>query len=114
MSMWSFLLDEAAATTATQEQGGFMQTWGTLIMLVVMIAVFWFFIIRPQKKQDKQISEMRDNLKVGDEITTIGGIIGEVVSIKDETAVIETSGDRTKMRILRTAIKSVDVHADEK
>ena len=57
---------------------------------------------------------MRDSLAVGDEITTIGGIIGEIVRIKDETVTIETGKDRTKIRILRTAIRSVDVHAVDK
>ena len=63
----------------------------TIIMLVAVFVVFYFFGIRPQKKQEKQQADMRNNLQVGDEITTIGGIIGKVVSIKDETCVIETS-----------------------
>lgn len=113
MSIFTYLLDEAAAAT----EGGETSLLSSLmmpIMLVVMIVVFWLFIIRPQKKQDKEINEMRNSLQVGDEVTTIGGIIGEIISIKDETVVIETSGERTKMRILRSAIKTVDVHASEK
>jgi preprotein translocase subunit YajC len=66
-------------------------------------------MIRPQKKQERKEAQMRDSLQVGDEVTTIGGIIGRVVSIKDETFTLETSRDRTKMRFLRSAIKSVDV-----
>ena len=81
-------------------------------MLVVLFAVFYFFIIRPQKKQEKQTNEMRNSIEVGDEITTIGGIIGAVVSIKDETMVIETSREHTKIRILRSAVRSVDVKAN--
>ncbi len=84
-------------------------SWITIIMLVVMVIIFYFFMIRPQKKQEKETNDMRNNLMVGDEITTIGGIIGRVVSIKEETCVIETSRDCTKIRILKTAIKSVDV-----
>ena len=85
----------------------------TIVMLVAVFVVFYFFGIRPQKKQEKAAADMRNNLQVGDEITTIGGIIGKVVSIKDETCVIETSRERTKIRILRTAISRVDVKAED-
>lgn len=85
----------------------------TIVMLVAMIAIFYFFMYRPQKKQDKQQNDMRNSIQVGDEITTIGGIIGKIVSIKEETLVIETTKDKTKIRILRTAIRSVDVKAED-
>ena len=87
---------------------------GTIVMIVVMIAFFYFFLYRPQKKQEREAQAMKNALEVGDEITTIGGIIGEIVSIKDETCVIETSKDKTKIRILKSAISRVDVHASEK
>ena len=82
----------------------------TILMLVAVVAVF-FFMSRSQKKQDRQANEMRNSLMVGDEITTIGGIIGRVVKVTEETVVIETSRDRTKLHILKNAIRSVDVHA---
>ena len=82
-------------------------------LIVVMFVALYFFMIRPQKKQEKQIKDMRDSLQVGDEITTIGGIIGKIVSIKDETLVLETSRDGTKIRILRSAVRCVDVPAEE-
>ena len=85
----------------------------SLIMIVAMLAIFYFFMYRPQKKQDKEQNDMRNNLKVGDEITTIGGIIGKIVSIKDETVLIETSNERNKNRILRPAVRNVDVHAED-
>jgi len=85
----------------------------TIIMLVAMIAVFYFFMYRPQKKQEKAANDMRNNLQVGDEITTIGGIIGKIISIKEETVLIVTSGSNTKIRILRTAVRNVDVHAED-
>ncbi len=88
-------------------------TTSTIIMLVAMIAIFYFFMYRPQKKQEKQANDMRNNLQVGDEITTIGGIIGKIVSIKDETVLIETSNAHTKIRILRTAVRNVDVKAED-
>ncbi|MBQ2708350.1 MAG: preprotein translocase subunit YajC [Clostridia bacterium] len=89
------------------------QGFTSLIMIVVMIAVFYFFMYRPQKKQERETNEMRNSLQVGDEITTIGGIIGKVISIKEETVMIETGRDGTKIRILRSAIKSIDVRAED-
>lgn len=85
----------------------------TLGLIVVMIVVFYFFAIRPQKKQEKEATAMRNSIQVGDEITTIGGIIGKVVSIKDETLVLETTRDCTKIRILKSAVRSVDVRAED-
>ena len=87
--------------------------WTVIIMLVGLLLVMYFVMIRPQKKQEKEQNDMRNNLAVGDEITTIGGIIGKIVSIKEETCVIETSHERTKMRILKTAVSRVDVKADD-
>lgn len=83
-----------------------------LIMLVVVVGMY-FLMIRPQKKQEKETNEMRNNLRVGDEITTIGGIIGKIVSIKEETVLIETGHDRTKIRILKSAVRNVDVKAED-
>ncbi len=100
-----FLLEGEAAA------GGAQSSLVPIIMIVAMIAIFYFFMYRPQKKQDQQQQQMRNSIEVGDEITTIGGIIGKIVSIKDETLVLETSKDKTKIRILRSAIRSVDVKA---
>ncbi len=86
---------------------------GLIIVMIAIIPFFYFFMIRPQKKQEKEQNAMRNNLQVGDEITTIGGIIGKIVSIKDETCVIETSRERTKIRILKTAVSRVDVKAED-
>ncbi|MBQ8720254.1 MAG: preprotein translocase subunit YajC [Clostridia bacterium] len=88
-----------------------MDIWGTVIMIGVLFVFLYFFMIRPQKKQEKRDAEMRDALSVGDEVTTIGGIIGKVVSIKGETFVLETTKDRTKIRFLKAAVRSVDVKA---
>ena len=90
-----------------------MGDWTMIIMLVGLLAVMYFVMIRPQKKQEKEQNDMRNNLAVGDEITTIGGIIGKIVSIKEETCVIETSHERTKIRILKTAVSRVDVKAED-
>ena len=90
-----------------------METWSLILMIVLFVGVFYFVGIRPQKKQEREAAEMRNNLMVGDEITTIGGIIGKIVSIKDETMVIETTRDHTRIRLLKTAVRSVDVRVEE-
>ncbi len=95
---------------ATDAGGG--GSWITIILMVLMLVMLYFVIIRPQKKQEKEIQQMLNNLAVGDMITTIGGIIGEVVSIKDDTVLIETSRDRTRLRMLRSAIKCVNSPAE--
>ena len=86
-----------------------------IVMIVVMLVVMYFFMIRPQKKQERETNAMRNGLKVGDEITTIGGIIGAIVSIHEETQtmVIETTRDRTKIRIHKWAVRQVDKHVDD-
>ena len=84
--------------------------WVTFIMIGLLV-VFFVFMSRGQKKRDKADQEMRDSLQVGDEVTTIGGIIGKVISIKAETFVLETTKDKTKIRFLKGAIRSVDVKA---
>ena len=85
---------------------------GSLIMVAVLGAAMYFFMYLPQKKQDKKNNEMKNSLSVGDEVTTIGGIVGRVISIKDDSFVLETTKDRTKIRFLRSALRSIDVKAD--
>ena len=89
---------------------------GSLLMLIIPIALLVVLFVvssRSQRKKDKEIADMRNNLSVGDEVTTIGGIIGKIVSIKEETCVIVTSRDNTKIRILKSAISHVDVKAED-
>ena len=78
-----------------------------IIMLVVMIAIFYFFMIRPESKKKKRLAEMRSNLSVGDTVTTIGGIIGKVVSIGDEKVTFETSEDRVRVQVAKWAVSTV-------
>ena len=90
-----------------------LSDYGTIIAnflpFVVLIVVFYFFLIRPQRKRDKQERDMRNSIEVGDEISTIGGFIGRVVSIKDDVLVIESSSDRTKLKIYRWAIRGKEL-----
>ena len=94
-------------------ESGSSSLWMTLGMIGVFILVFYFFGIRPQKRQEREAAEMRNSLMVGDEITTIGGIIGKIVSIKDETMVIESTRDHTRIRLLKSAVRSVDVRVED-
>ena len=102
-----FLLDTAAdgANNGASPWSGII-TW--VIMIALLIGMF-FFTSRSNKKREKEAADMRDNLQVGDEVTTIGGIIGKVVSIKEETFVLETTKEKTQIRFLKAAIRSVDV-----
>ena len=90
--------------TAAPTSGGF---GSMLIVMVPLFLIMYFFMIRPQKKQEKQTAEMRNSLMVGDEICTIGGVIGRVYSIKDDIITIEINKERTKMKIYRWAIREI-------
>lgn len=91
-------LDAAASGTAS--------SGSMILMFVVLIGVFYFFMIRPENKRKKEAQQMRDSLKVGDNITTIGGVIGDVVSIKDESLVLETSSDRVRIEFAKFAVST--------
>ena len=76
--------------------------------LALMLVLLYFMIYRPQKKQEKKDAAMRAALEIGDQVTTIGGIVGRVVAIKDDTFVLETGADRVKIRFIKNAISSVE------
>jgi len=101
------------AENAAPAAGGGMGMTTMIIYLVVIVAFFYFFMIRPQKKQEKQTTQMRNSLSVGDEVTTIGGIIGRVVYIKEDVITIETGADRNKIRVRRAAISTIDNKPEE-
>lgn len=100
--------------TTTDAAGG----WGSMLLMLVVyggiIAAMYFIFFRPQNKKKKE-AEMRKNAQVGDEITTIGGICGRIIAVKDETesVIIETGSDRARLRIKRWAIGSVDTIHEE-
>ncbi|MBQ6864362.1 MAG: preprotein translocase subunit YajC [Clostridia bacterium] len=95
-----------AATTAADgtTQQGFSPVM--IIGMVAMIALMYFFTIRPQKKKQKEEQQLRDSVQIGDEITTIGGIVGRIVTVKEDSIVIETGADRNKMKLMRWAIQT--------
>lgn len=82
------------------------KTWPMLLMMGGLFAAMYFFTIRPQKKQQKREQEIRESTQIGDEITTIGGITGKVVSVKDDSIVIETGSDRVKIKFMKYAIQT--------
>ena len=84
----------------------------TIIMLVIMVAIFYFMLIRPENKRKKEAEQMRSSLKVGDEITTIGGIQGKVVSVKDEKFVIETGADQVRIEFAKWALSTNETGAE--
>lgn len=100
MLNFNFMLEEVAPT-GVNPIFTLILFGGLILMMVLMTS--------RQRKQDKKDAEMRNSLAVGDEVTTIGGIIGKVISIKEETFVLETTKDRTKIRFLKGAVRSVDV-----
>ena len=80
----------------------------SLLLFPLLLVIMYFFMIRPQRKQEKEAAAMRNSLSVGDEVTTIGGIIGRVINVKDDTFVLETTRDRTRIRFERSAVKRID------
>ncbi len=90
-------------TTSTPAQGGSSMTM--ILMMVGLFAVMYFMTIRPQKKRQKEEQEMRNAVEVGDDITTIGGICGKVVTVKENHLIIETGADRNRMQITRWAVQ---------
>lgn len=104
------LTADAGAAGAGAAAGG---TVSWIIMLVAMIAIFYFMMIRPENKKKKAAEEMRNSLKVGDEITTIGGIVGTICAVKERTIVMETGADRVRIEFTKWAISSKGTQATE-
>lgn len=100
--MLYFLTDAAVDPTGA---GGLTST---IIMVVAMLAIFYFMLIRPENKRKKEAEELRSNLKVGDKITTIGGIVGTVVHVKDDKFVLETGADQVRIEFVKWALSTND------
>lgn len=101
----------AEAATASQST----QLLVTVLPLALILVFFYFFIIRPQRNQEKKDKQMRESLEIGDEVVTNGGIVGIVFQVKEDTVVIETGGDRSKIRVKKWAIaQNLTVHENDK
>lgn len=106
VKMFDFLTFAMVAPAGAEGAEGAQGSMPMIIMMVALFAAMYFFTIRPQKKQQKMEQEIRENTQIGDEITTIGGICGKVVSVKDDTIVIETGSDRVKIKFKKYAIQT--------
>ena len=104
----TMLLSEAVSADAAATGASLISL---IVPIVLMVVIFYFMIIRPEKKRNQEMQNMLNNIQVADEVITNGGIIGRVVSVKEDTILIETGSDRTKIRVLKTAIaKNNTIH----
>ena len=100
----------SAMLSGTTSAGGGL---GMILPFVVLIAVFYFLLIRPENKKKKEAAKMRSELAVGDEITTIGGVVGTICQVKEDTIIIETSADRVRMEFTKWAISTKGTQSTE-
>lgn len=105
-------LAEASADAAPASGGGSLLV--SLLPLILMFVIFWFILIRPESKRKKEAEAMRNAVKAGDDIITIGGICGTVITVKDERLVIETGADQVRMEITKWAVSSNETAAAAK
>ena len=96
----------------TPPSGGFLDMLGMFLPMILILVVFYFILIRPENKRKKEAEQMRNSLKVGDDITTIGGIVGTVVSVKDDKFVIETSADQVRIEFAKWALSTNETAAE--
>lgn len=89
------------------------ETLYSFVMILVLIAIFYFVLWRPESKKKKEAAALRESLKVGDQITTIGGVVGTICAIKEETIVMETGADRVRIEFTKWAISSKGTQADQ-
>ena len=109
----TLLTSGQTATTTGQGGNDIVSILTMLIPLALMVVIFYFLIIRPEQKRSKKMQEMLNNLEVADEVVTTGGIVGRVLRVTDDTVLIETGSDRTKIRVLKSSIaENRTVHDD--
>jgi len=115
LSIFSQLINIATETadTATDTDGKSPFNWMTIVMIVVLVALVYFMMIRPERKKKKERTNMMNNLVVGAEITTIGGIVGKVVHVGDNTVTFETSEDRVRMEVAKWSIGTIGKPTEE-
>ena len=103
-----YLLESTTNTPSGDPTGGL----STIIMLLAMVAIFYFMLIRPENKRKKEAEQMRSAVKVGDKVTTIGGIIGKVVHVSDEKFVLETGADQVRIELAKWALSTNESGAE--
>ncbi len=101
-----FLFSGCATAGTTDGTSGGAGSYSGIIVLVVMLVVFYFFLIRPENKKKKKAEEMRNNLSVGDKITTIGGMVGKIVDVSGDLITFETGEDRVRIQVTKWAIST--------
>ena len=107
------MLTQVAGAVLSGTQNATGGGMSMIIMVVVMIAIFYFLLIRPENKKKKAAAKMRSELAVGDEITTIGGVVGTICQVKEDTIIIETSADRVRMEFTKWAISTKGTQSTE-
>lgn len=95
-------------TTSTSQTGSVTGTLLSFLPIVALLVLMYFIMLRPQQKKEKKATGMRNSIEVGDSVTTIGGLVGRVASLKEDSFVLETGADRTKIRLKRWAIQEVE------
>ena len=106
-------LSTSGAASGAEQSGGILSLAMPILSMVLLFVIMYFMLIRPQKKREKEVQKMRSSVEVGDEIVTSGGIVGRVVSIREDNIVIESGSDRSKLRVMRWAIQTNNtVHDD--
>ena len=100
-------------TNAVLTAGGTTDILSMVLPFVLLIAIFYFMLIRPENKRKKEMAKMRSELAVGDVITTIGGIVGTICAVKEETIVIETGADRVRVEVAKWAVSSKGKQTEE-
>ena len=108
-----YFLEDVVGTTGTGAEAAPGSMLTPILMMVVMVAIFYFILIRPENKRKKEAQKMREAVKVGDKVVTIGGIVGTVVNVKDERFVMETSADQVRIEFEKWAL-STNTTAEEK
>ncbi len=107
------LAASSSGASSGQKTGGTLDMIVMLLPMILIFGVMWFVMIRPQRKKQKEEEKMRNNIQIGDEILTIGGFYGRVVSIKEDAIIFESASDHTKQKIARWAIQqNLTVHDD--
>lgn len=111
MTVMASLTMFASAEGEVPAGAGMMASFTSLLLPIGLIVLMYFFLIRPQKKQEKETARMRNNLVVGDEISTVGGLVGRIVKINEEKDIItiETGSDKNKLKVFRWAVRNVEV-----